>query len=317
LLALVGIDQSLRNERKDNMSTILVIGATGLLGSDICKQLLADGRPVRALVRNTSDPAKVEKLKSLGAEIFQGDVRDRASLDQACQRVTAVISTVSAMPFSYQAGVNDIQTVDQEGLINLIEAAKANQVSHFVYTSAVRGGRTYKCPLTDAKNEVERRLKESGLTYTILRPGAFMEVWLGPAVGFDAANGKAVIYGTGQNPLSWIAVHDITKFAVASLNHPAAKNTTLELGGPEAISPLDAVRCFEQAYERSFELQFVSVEALKAQEAVATDPMQKTFSVLMQFIADGDAVEMAETSKTFGIQLTSLEDYVRYVLTPA
>jgi uncharacterized protein YbjT (DUF2867 family) len=143
-----------------------------------------------------------------------------------------------------------------------------------------------------------------------------MEVWLGPAVGFDAANGKVVIYGTGENAISWMVVNDIAKFATASLDHPAAKNATLELGGPEAISPLDAVRCFEDAYGRSFELQFVPVEALKAQEAAATDPMQKTFSALMQFIAGGDPVEMTDTSKAFGIRLTPLEEYVRQTLNP-
>jgi NADH dehydrogenase len=221
------------------------------------------------------------------------------------------------MPFSYQPGVNDIQKVDLEGITNLIEAAKANQVSHFVYTSVSQNALREDCPLVEAKSEVERRLKESGLTYTILHPSAFMEVWLSPAVGFDAANGKVAIYGTGENPISWIAVHDITQFAVASLDHPAAKNTVLELGGPEAVSALEAVRCFEQSYGRSFELQFVPMEALQAQQAAATDPMQQTFSVLMQFMAKGDAIEMSDTLKTFGIRPTSLEEHIKHTLTPA
>jgi uncharacterized protein YbjT (DUF2867 family) len=296
---------------------ILVAGATGLLGSEICRQLSVAGKSVRGLVRQSSEPAKVSRLQSFGVETFEGDVRDRASLDKACQGVTAVICTVSAMPFSYQAGVNDIQTTDLEGVTNLIEAAKTNQVSHFVYTSVSENALHSECPLIHAKSEVERRLRESGLTFTILHPSAFMEVWLSPAVGFDAANGKVVIYGTGENPISWIAVHDITQFAVTSLDHPAAKNAVLELGGPQAISALDAVRCFEQAYGRSFELQFLPMEALQAQEAAATDPMQQTFSVLMQFMAKGDTIEMSHTLKTFGIQPTSLEEYVRHVLTPA
>jgi uncharacterized protein YbjT (DUF2867 family) len=56
-----------------------------------------------------------------------------------------------------------------------------------------------------------------------------MEAWLSPVVGFDAANAKATVYGTGQNPISWIAIQDVARFAVASLDHPAAKNATLEL----------------------------------------------------------------------------------------
>lgn len=295
------------------MSTILVVGATGLLGSDICKQLASEGRSIRATVRPTADTAKVDQLKSIGVEIVQGDVRDRASLDEACKGIGAVISTVSAMPFSYQPGVNDIQTTDLEGVTNLIQAAKANHVPHFIYTSFSKNIDD-DFPLRNAKREVENRLIESGLTYTILRPSCFMEVWLGPAVGFDAANGKVVIYGTGKNPLSWIAIHDVTQFAVASLDHPSAKNAILELGGPEKLSPMEAVGCFEQVNGRAIELQFMPEEAIKAQQAAATDPMQKSFSALMHAVAAGDPIEMSETLETFSIHPTTVEEYARRVL---
>lgn len=295
------------------MSTILVVGATGWLGTEICRQLTAAGRKVRGLVRPSSDPVKVDRLKSLGVETIQGDVRDRASLDAACKGVTAVICTVSAMPFSYQPGVNDLQAVDMDGITSLIEAAKANHVSHFVYTSI--SGDVYDCPLQTAKRAVEQRLKESGLEYTILHPSCFMEAWLSPVVGFDPANAKAVIYGTGQNPLSWIAVADVAKFAVASLDHPSAKNATLALGGPEAISPLSVVKLFEETSARSFELQFVPEEALLAQQAAATDPMQQTFSTLMRYVAAGESIDMSETLQTYAIQPTTVEEYSRHVLT--
>ena len=298
------------------MSTILVAGATGLLGTAICQQLAAAGKSVRALVRESSDPVKVSKLQALGVETIQGDARDRASLDRACQGITAVISTISSMPFSYEPGVNDIQSTDLNGIINLIEAAQANHVPQFIYTSfAINADIDF--PLQDAKREVERKLKESGLVYTILRPSYFMEVWLSPAVGFDTANAKAVIYGTGQNPISWISLQDVAQFAVASLDHPAAKNATLALGGPDAVSPLGVVKLFEQANDRSMELQFVPAEALEAQEAAATDPMQQSFSALMRYYAIGDPIEMSATLQTFAMQPTRVEEYVKRVLAVA
>ena len=298
------------------MSTILVAGATGLLGNAICQRLAAAGRSLRALVRESSDPLKVSRLRSFGVETIQGDVRDYASLAKACQGVTTVISTVSSMPFSYQQGVNDIQRTDVDGITNLIKAAQTNHISQFIYTS-FSGNIDLDFPLRNAKREVEQRLKESRLAYTILRPSYFMEVWLGPAVGFDAANAKVVIYGTGHNPLSWIALEDMAQFAVAALDHPAAKNATLELGGPEAISPLGVVKLFEQANGRSIELQYVPAEALEAQQAAATDPMQQSFTGLMRCVASGDPIDMSSTSKTFAIQLTKVEDYIKRVLTPA
>ena len=255
----------------------------------------------------------MENIKSLGVEVVQGDLRDRASLDEVCNGIDVVISTVSAMPFSYQPGVNDIQTTDLEGVTNLIEAARANHVSHFIYTSFSKNI-DQEFPLQNAKRAVEKRLMESGLTYTILRPSCFMEVWLGPAVGFDAANGKVVIYGTGKKPMSWIAIHDVTLFAVASVDHSAAKNAILELGGPESISALDAVGCFEQVNGRPIELQFMPEEAIEAQQVAATDPMQKSFSALMRAVAAGDPIDMSTTMQTFSIHPSTVEEYARRVL---
>ncbi|MFN8487278.1 MAG: SDR family oxidoreductase [Caldilineaceae bacterium] len=296
--------------------TTLVVGATGMVGGEICKRLVAQGKAVRALVRPTGDPAKVSQLKALGVETVQGDLRNRASLEAACRGVEAVITTASSMPFAYKPGENDIRTTDLEGEMSLIDAAKAAKVRHFIYTS-FSGNMDLDFPLRNAKRAVERHLKESGLTYTILRPGYFMEVWLSPAVGFDAANGKVAIYGDGTKPVSWISLRDVAAFAVASLGNPAARNATLELGGPEALTPLEVVKIFEAAQDRAFEKQFVPVEALAAQQAAATDPMQQSFTGLMRCLAAGDPIAMKETLKAFPIQVMFVKEYVQGMMAPA
>ena len=84
------------------MSVTLVVGATGLVGSEVCKQLAATGQAVRALVRTPSDPGKVRKLEAEGVEIVTGDLRDPASLAAACRGVDVVITTASSMPFALQ-----------------------------------------------------------------------------------------------------------------------------------------------------------------------------------------------------------------------
>ena len=291
----------------------LVVGATGILGGEICRQLVTAGKPVRALVRSTSDQAKADALKALGIETAVGDVRDRASLDAACQGIKAVISTVSAVPLSYQPGENDIQSVDIDGVMNLIAAAQAAGVEHLIYTS-FSGNLDLDFPLRNAKRTVEQHLKGSGLTYTILRPSCFMEAWLSPALGFDAANAKATIYGTGEQPLSWISFRDVARFAVASLDNPAARHATLELGGPEALSPLEVVQIFEQASGKRFEVQHVPEQALAAQQASATDALEQTFSGLMRCYAQGDLVDMDEVLATFPIKLTAVKDYATRVV---
>jgi NADH dehydrogenase len=282
-----------------------------MLGSEICRRLTPAGKPVRALVRATSDQAKVNKLKGYGVDFARGDLRDPASLAAACKGASAVLSTVSALPFSYKPGENDIQNVDTQGAMNLVDAARTAGVQHFVYTSFTM---ELDFPLHNAKRAVEQYLKDSGLAYTILRPGYFMQVWLSPAMGFDAANAKAQVYGSGENPISWISYPDLAEFAVQSLDNPAARNATLPLGGPEALSQLEMIRIFEKVGGKPLAVQHVPVEALEEQQKGATDPMQQSFLGLMRCYAAGDPIDMQETLKAFPVQLTSIRDYARGVL---
>jgi uncharacterized protein YbjT (DUF2867 family) len=212
------------------------------------------------------------------------------------------------MPFCYEAEENDIQHVDLEGVSCFIDAAQAAGIGRFIYTSFTPDN-------GNAKRAVEGYLKDNGLVYTILRLSYTIDCWLSPLVGFDYPNAKAQVYGSGQNPISWILFKDVAQFAVASLDNPAAQNATLELGGPEALSPLAVVRIFEEVGGRLFEVEHVPEEALAEQQKAATDPMQQSFAGLMRWYAKGDSVEMQETLKTFPVQLTSVRDYAQSVLT--
>jgi uncharacterized protein YbjT (DUF2867 family) len=291
----------------------LVVGATGPvgLGGAICRQLQAEGKPVRALLRPTADPARVAQLRSLGVELVEGDLKDRASLHTACQGIHTVISSATTT-VSRQQG-DTIEDVDLHGQIELVDAAKAAGVEHYLYVSfsgAIEGD----FALRNAKRGVEQHLKQSGLAYTILRPTYFMEVWLSPIVGFDYPNAQATIYGQGLNPISWISLYDVARFVVMCLDHPAARNATFELGGPEALSPLEVVRIFEEVGGRPFEIQHVSEQALQAQQASASDTLQQSFAGLMRCYAAGDTIDMRATLDAFPMQLTPVWDYARRVL---
>ncbi|HEV7836785.1 MAG TPA: NmrA family NAD(P)-binding protein, partial [Gemmatimonadaceae bacterium] len=76
---------------------ILVAGATGVLGSEITRNLLGRGERVRAMTRTTSKPETVEGLRKAGAEIVVADVKDPASLAKACKGVESVISTITSI----------------------------------------------------------------------------------------------------------------------------------------------------------------------------------------------------------------------------
>lgn len=289
---------------------LLVAGSTGFLGREICRRLAAEDHAVRGLTRATSDPEVVALLREWKVEPVVGDLGDRASLDAACSGVDAVISTASATR-SRQPG-EGIESTDLQGQLNLVEAARAAGVSRIVYVS-FSGGIGADDPLTHAKRAVEQRLRESGMSHTILRPSYFMEAWLSPALGFDYTMARATIYGSGENPVSWISLPDVAAFAVLCLDNPAARNATIELGGPEALSLQEVVRIFEEEGRRPFEVSQVPEEALKAQ-AASTDPMERTFAALMLGCAKGDAIPMEATLRQFPLRLRTVRQYAREVL---
>ena len=285
----------------------LVVGATGMLGGEICRLLGERSKPVRALVRSTASSEKAARLQGFGAELVRGDLKDHSSLTAACRGARAVISTASST-VSRQEG-DAIETVDRQGQLALIEAAAAARVNHFIFISFPKVDVEF--PLQSAKRAVEERLRRSGMTYTILQPTFFAEVWLGPALGFDLGNGTAQVYGAGDNKISWISLQDVAQFAVAALDNPQAKDAVLKLGGPDALSPLDVVRLAERTTGKQFTVQHVPEETLRSQHATATDPLQRSFAALMLYYARGDVIDMKETLRTFPRpRLRSVRDHL-------
>jgi uncharacterized protein YbjT (DUF2867 family) len=289
---------------------VLVVGATGLLGTEVCRHLIEKGRNVRALVRPTSDPGKVSLLRNLGVKTVTGDLKDPDSIGVACRGAGAVISTASST-LSRQEG-DSIGTVDGEGQLQLVEAAEAAGVKQFVFISFP--GVPEPNPLQDAKRAVEMRLRKGNMTFSVLQPTLFMEVWLSPALGFDFPNGQATVYGDGRQKISWIAVRDVAGFAVAALENPAARNTTIPLGGPDMLSPLEAIALFEEQSGSKFMINHIPVDALQAQYEGAADPLQKSFAALMLSYAGGVEIEMESTRQQFGLQMTSVQEYAQQML---
>jgi uncharacterized protein YbjT (DUF2867 family) len=288
---------------------ILVVGATGMVGSEICQRLSRRGEAVRALVRTTSSPEKVALLRGCGAEICVGDLKDPDSLANACRGANAVISTASST-LSRQSG-DSIESVDDTGQLHLVEAAKSAGISRFIFVSFRRpAGISF--PLADAKSHVEQAIRD--LNFTTIQASWFMEVWLSPALGFDYSNASARIYGSGTSPVSWVSFPDVAEMCVLALRHPAAERRTIEFGGPDALSPIQVVARFEQIGGRPFKLEHIPDETLLAQFEGATDSLQKSFAALMLAYSSGDAINMASTQQEFGIKLTNIDQFARNVL---
>jgi NADH dehydrogenase len=215
---------------------------------------------------------------------------------------TVVTTANSAM----RGGADNPQSVDLDGNRNLIEAARDMGVGHFVFVSLLGAAPDHPAPFMQAKGQSEASLRESGMGHTILAPTAFMEVWPAMVVGMPALQGQTVtLVGEGSRRHSFVSNRDVAAFAVNAVDHPAALNQHLAIGGPEALTWRGVVATYERVLERSIPVEYVAVG-----EPVPglPEPMPDMLAGMETY---DSVVEMEETSHTFGVPPTRLETFVR------
>jgi uncharacterized protein YbjT (DUF2867 family) len=283
---------------------ILVVGATGNLGGAVTRMLLAQGQPIRILARSQSN---YQPLADAGAQVELGDLKQRDSLYAACQGADTIITTANS---AARGGEDNVQTVDLEGNRNLIDAAKAAGINQFIFVSVLNADPHSPVPFIQAKGKTEDYLRASGIPYTIIAPNGYMEVMVARIVGMPAMMGQPVtIVGGGRRKHSFISAGDVAAFILAAISNPAAINQKLLLGGPQPLSFRDAVAIYERALGHQ-----IQVRSVAPGEPVPGLP-QMIAHLLAALDTYDSPVEMTGTARTFGIQLTPLEEVARRTAT--
>ncbi|HEX4976258.1 MAG TPA: NAD(P)H-binding protein [Nocardioides sp.] len=255
---------------------MLVVGATGELGSMVAKRLVEGGQPVRCLVRPGSDRSALPD----GVEQVEGDLTDPASLRRACEGVRTVVTGATAISRRLTgASKQSIREVDDEGMAALVDAAQAAGVERFVYVSYVGVDLGLGMPLERAKVATERRLTASRMRPVIVRPEAFQEIHLGPLGRFDVAAGKVAVFGKGDNPHRWIATDDVAALVAAVAVEPDPP-AVVEVGGPEALTRNEAIAVAERATGRSFKVQRVPLAVARVGMRLLARPNDAVASIL-------------------------------------
>jgi uncharacterized protein YbjT (DUF2867 family) len=226
---------------------ILVTGATGTIGSEVVTQLLAAGERVRVLAR---DPAKAAKLGA-GVEIAQGDLSKPETLTAAFEGIEKVFLLATGP---------DLANLEAHA----ITAAKRSSVKHIVKLSAQGADIEPGLQLGRWHRESEKNLVESGLTWTILRPGNFASNTLGWAPSIKSQG--LVYHLTGAGKSTPIDPRDIAAVAVAALTKPGHEGQIYTLTGPEALSAPEQVEKIGVALEKK-------LQAIDAPEAAARSGM--------------------------------------------
>ena len=282
---------------------ILIVGATGTVGGMVTRRLLEQGQDVRILVREGSD---FQPLVQAGAQPIVGDLKDGASLDGAVQGIETVLTTANS---ASRGGEDTVETVEMEGNRRLIDAARQGGVKHFIFTSAMGAAVDSPVPFMKGKGLAEAHLKAAGMDYTILSPNVFMEIWFGMVIGMPIQSGAPVtIIGEGTRKHSFVSVDDVARFAVAAVEHPAARNSQIFVGGPEPLSWNDVVQRAESVVGRDIPVRHVP----------AGEPLPGLPDVISGLLAGmnyyDSPVDMTEAARTFGVELTPADEVLRRLL---
>jgi NADH dehydrogenase len=307
--------RSVRAAAKEKVRLILVVGGTGTLGRKVARSLLASGEKVRVMTRVV---ARADELKALGAQPVRADVRDREALEFALRGVDGVVAAVHSM---LGRGEESSENIDDVGHRALIEAAKNAEVKHFIYTSVVGASSDHPVDFWRTKARIEGYLRSSGLTYTIIRPTAFMEMHAYQLIGKQVIEGKRVIlFGRGTNPRNFVAADDVAKTIVGALKIPSMRGETIEIGGPENLSGHDVVAIFERVSRQKAKVSHVPLIALRVMYR-ALRPVNPGVSRIMKAAIVSETTDQTFDPSVFRskvpITLTRLEDWARARMTPA
>ena len=259
------------------LQPILLAGATGMLGSHIARGLLdqPDAR-LRLLVRsgNKVKRATLDPLLTRGAEIIEGDLTDRSSLDRATQGVDVIVSAVQGGP--------DIIIID--GQVALAETGRRNGVRRILPSDnaldlfkAIPG----EHPMFDLRRTADEAIAAAGIEHIHVLQGAFMALFA-PGMGtLDYEARTVTFWGDGTQPIEVISLEDTARMVARVALDRTVGGGKFAFAG-DRISILGAAHVVEEQTGRRFERRWLGSEAdLRAALAQAAKDTSNLFAAIM------------------------------------
>ncbi|MEP6994062.1 MAG: NmrA family NAD(P)-binding protein [Acidobacteriota bacterium] len=318
------------------MGPVLVVGATGQLGTAVVDRLAAAGHRVRALVR-----AGAPRLfAGEGVELAFGDLREVESLVAACQGMATVVATANAV---IPRGVGSFDEIEGTGYENLIDACRAEGVKRIVFMSVCKTPHDASVTTFRLKRRIEERIQGSGLSYSIFRGSLFMDDWFAlmgssiPLRGAKAATlrrpfwfskaffamvgtaverrGIVLVPGKGTARHAFVALDDAAAILAAAAAAPEdGVNLVADLGGPEVLSWDEVVGIFARVVGRPLKTIRTPAKVYR----VLADLLEPLSPAAGNLMAMSWVVAMSDTpfdarplAERLGVRLTGAEEFLR------
>ena len=293
--------------------TVLLAGATGMLGSRIARHLLAlSNTQIRLLVRNrnnASSNATLAPFLDQGCEIAEGDLANWDSLERATQNVDVIVSAVQGGP--------DVMI---DGQVALAKAGKHNGVRRIIPSDFALD--LFKATpgehlLFDMRANADARIREIGLEQVNVLQGAFMDMFLPGNGAVDLDAGAVSFFGDGDRPVEVTSVEDTARIVArvaVDRQLPAGK---FAFAG-DRISFRHAGEIISQRTGRPLRPVSLGSEAALRTAMAAADPQKKVMLAYLLYMTNGQtALSNLQNDRYPDLQFERFADYVaRHLPTP-
>jgi len=277
---------------------ILVTGASGLSGSAVIREFARQQTPVRALVRSRAKAHDLEMLPTV--ELVEGDMLRPETLVNALSGVERILL---------------ISTADQQMLETqcaFIDAAKKADVRHIVKFSGLNSALDSPFLFTRMHAEIERYLEHSGLTWTHLRPGQFMQVYLREVP--TIVSKCAFFLPLEDAKLAPVDIEDIAQAAFVLLTTPGHEGKSYEMTGPQALSMTEIAEQISLAIGKT--VRYVNISQAERRQALLAAGVPPYLADALDVQArerrkGTEAVVHPETHAALGIRPTTFAEFAR------
>jgi uncharacterized protein YbjT (DUF2867 family) len=231
---------------KSSTPTILITGATGNIGRELTKRLFAQNIPFRAMVRASKSAEELSGLQ--GAELVHGDFNEAHSISDELEGVDRAFLLTNS---SEQAEAQQVAFVD---------AAKHAGVKHIVKLSQWAANADSPVRFLRYHAVVERKLEESGMAFTFLRPNLFMQ---GLLAFRETIVGQGKFFAAAADAkISAVDVRDIAAVAAAALTQNGHEGKTYDVTGPQALTHREMAEKLSKAVGQDIQYVDVPEEAM-------------------------------------------------------
>jgi uncharacterized protein YbjT (DUF2867 family) len=288
------------------MGHILVVGATGLIGTPVARRLLDDGHQVRLLVR---DAGRATALLGDGFEYVEGSVTDTEAVDRAVRGMTGVHVSL---------GVEDpaqLEAVEHQGTAAVAAAAARHDLERISYLtgSLVRVDYGPKIPEHRAKLAAEHAIQDSGVPYTFFRPTYFTNTLP------RHVQGKVIVMlGRQHQTLHPVCAEDFGAQVARAFATPAAANRDFYIHGPQALTLHRALATYRQTVAPDRRLITIPLPVMSAIDRLFMGGKLAPNLQIMRLLARlGEHGDPAPANELLGAPATTVEAWCRAQLPDA